>query len=86
MFMVVRQFFLDVEALRRLDVFQVDAAESGLEHLAGANDLVGVLGGQLDIEHIDIGEAFEQHALAFHDRLAGQRRRYCPVRARRCRW
>ena len=28
---------------------------------------------QLDIEHVDIGEAFEQDALAFHDGLARQR-------------
>ena len=31
----------------------------------------GIFGGQLDVEDIDIGEAFEQDALAFHDRLAG---------------
>ena len=80
------QFFLDGEAFRRLDVFQVDAAEGGLEQLAGADDFVGVFGGQLDIEDVDIGEAFEQDAFAFHDRLAGGRRRCCPVRAPRCRW
>ena len=28
---------------------------------------------ELDVEDIDVGEAFEQDALAFHDRLAGQR-------------
>ena len=31
------------------------------------------VGGQLDIEHVDIGEAFEEDALAFHDGLAGGR-------------
>ena len=67
------QLFLDVETLRRLDVFQVDAAEGGLQHLAGADDLLGVLRGQLDIEDVDIGEALEEHALAFHHGLAGQR-------------
>ena len=66
------QLLFDVEALRRLDVLQVDAAEGGLQHLAGADDFLGIFGGQLDIEDVDIGEALEQHALAFHDRLAGQ--------------
>ncbi len=37
------QLALDVEALGRLDVFQVDAAEGGGNHLAKANDLVGSL-------------------------------------------
>jgi hypothetical protein len=27
----------------------------------------------LDVEHVDAGELLEQHALAFHDRLGGQR-------------
>ncbi len=27
----------------------------------------------LDIEHVDIGESFEQHRLPFHDGLSGQR-------------
>ena len=34
---------------------------------------VGILGVQLDIENVDIGEAFEQNAFAFHDGFAGQR-------------
>ena len=67
------QLFLDVEAFRRLDIFEIDAPESGLDQLAGANDLVGVLGGELDIEDIDIREALEQDPLAFHDGLTGRR-------------
>ena len=61
-----------IEALRRLDVFEVDAAEGGLQHLAGADDLVRGRGVQFEIEHVDVGEALEQDALAFHDRLAGE--------------
>ena len=61
-FMRPPQFFLDDEALGRLDVFQVDAAEGGLQQLAGADDFLGILGGQFDVEHVDIGEALEQHA------------------------
>jgi hypothetical protein len=29
--------------------------------------------GDLEVEHVDAGELLEQHALAFHHRLAGQR-------------
>ena len=67
------QRLFDVEALRRLDVFQVDAAEGRLQNLAGADDLLRIFGVQLDIEHVDIGEALEEDRLAFHHRLAGQR-------------
>ena len=67
------QFFLDQKTFRRLDVFQVDAAEGRLEQLAGADDLLRILCGDLDIEHVDVREPLEQHRLAFHHRLAGQR-------------
>src|SRR5580692_3174093 len=67
------QRFLNVEALGRLDVFQVDATKGRLEKLAGFNDLVSILGVELDVEDIDVGEAFEQDTLAFHDGLARQR-------------
>ena len=33
----------------------------------------GIFRVQLDVEDVDVGEAFEQDALAFHDGLAGQR-------------
>ena len=67
------QRLFNVKTLRRLDIFQVDSAESGLQNLARADDFVGVLGIQLDIEDVDIGEALEEHALAFHDGFAGER-------------
>jgi len=66
------ELFLNVEALRGLDVFKVDAAEGGFEDLARADDLLGVGGSELDVEDVDIGEAFEQDALAFHDGLTGE--------------
>ncbi len=72
MFMVFLQFFLDVEALRRLDVLQVDAAEGRLQKLDRADDLVRILGVHLDVEDVHVGEALEEDALALHDRLAGQ--------------
>jgi hypothetical protein len=65
------QRLLDVETLGSFNVFQVDAAERWLEQLAGLDDFVRVPGVQLDIENVDVGEAFKQDSLAFHDRLAG---------------
>ena len=67
------QLALDVEALRRLDVFQVDAAEGRLQRGDDVDQLVRVAFVDLDVEHVDAGEFLEQHALAFHDRLGGQR-------------
>jgi hypothetical protein len=67
------QLALDDEALRGLDVLQVDAAEGRLERGDDVDQLVGVALVDLDVEHVDPGELLEQHALAFHHRLAGQR-------------
>ena len=46
---------------------------------------LGVLGVDLQVEHVDVGEALEQQPLPS---MTGLRRaaRYCPGRARRCRW
>ena len=66
------QLFLDVEAVRGLDVLQVYAAEGGLQQFDRADELVRVGGVHLDVEHVDIGEAFEQDRLALHDGIAGQ--------------
>ena len=67
------QLRLDVEALRRLDVLEVDAAEGRLHARDGLDQRVGVVFGQFDVEHVDTGELLEQAGLAFHHRLAGQR-------------
>ena len=67
------QLLLDVEALGRLDVLEVDAAEGRLHARDRLDQRVGVVLGQLDVEHVDAGELLEQAALAFHHRLAGQR-------------
>ena len=72
----VEQFpqpLLDDEALGRLDVFKVDAAPALAQELDAIDDLVGVLRGDLDVDRIDVGEALEQHRLAFHHRLGGER-------------
>src|SRR5690606_2861229 len=64
---------LDLEALGRLDVFQVDAAEGDGDALDGVDEGLRAFGVHLDVEHVDAGEALEQYPLAFHDRLGGQR-------------
>ncbi len=67
------QLALDDEAVRRLDVLQVDATEGGLQRGDHLDQLVDVLLVDLDVEDIDVGELLEQHRLAFHHRLGGQR-------------
>jgi len=67
------QFALDVEALRRLDVFQVHAAEGRFQRSDDVDQFIRVVLGDFDVEDVDRGELLEQHALTFHDRLRGQR-------------
>ena len=67
------QALLDDEALRRLDVLEVDAAEGRPEIAHAIDELVDVLGVDLEVDAVDVGEALEQDGLAFHHRLAGER-------------
>ena len=67
------QLGLDAEALGALDVLQIDAAEGDADVLDHGDDLVGVARDDLDVDGVDVGEALEQHRLAFHHRLGGQR-------------
>jgi hypothetical protein len=69
----VAQFSLDVEAVRCLDVLEVDATKSGFERGNDLDQLVRVLLVDLNVEDIDTRELLEQHALAFHHRLGRQR-------------
>ena len=64
---------LDEEAVRRLDVLEVDAAEGRLERGDDVDQLLRVALVDLDVEAVDTGELLEQHALAFHHRLRGER-------------
>ena len=59
---VRRQRLLDLEALRRADVLQVDAAHGRLQELAEAHDLIRILGVDLDVEDVDPGELLEEDA------------------------
>ncbi len=67
------QLLLDVEALGRLDVFEVDAAQRRFQHRDGLDELVRIGLGKFDVEHVDAGELLEEAALAFHHRLRGER-------------
>ena len=67
------QRLLDDEAFRRGDILEVDAAEARLHQRDRLDELVGILGVELDVDRIDVGEALEQHRLALHHRLGGQR-------------
>ena len=62
-----------LEAVRRLDVLEVDRAESRRERGDHFDEprRVGLV--ELDVESVDVGEAFEQHRLAFHHRFRSQR-------------
>src|SRR5262249_34998114 len=62
---------LDLEAARRGNVLEVDAAERRGDGLHDADDLVGVLRAQAERPAIDVGEFLEQGDLAFHDGHGG---------------
>src|SRR5439155_20212335 len=66
-------FALDVEAFRRLDVLEVDAAKSRLERADDVDELVRIALRDLDVEAVETGEFLEQHRLALHDRFACER-------------
>ena len=67
------QGLFDVETFRGLDVFQVDAAEGGLEQLADLDNFVGIVAVDFNVEHIHPGEAFEQDSLPFHHGFSSER-------------
>ncbi len=74
---------LDLETVRRGDVFQVDAAESGRDVDHGFDEGLDAGRIDLDVEHIDIGEALEQHRLTLHHRLGSQRAEIAEAENRR---
>ncbi len=64
---------LDIKAVRGFDVFEVDAAEGGLQRGDDFDQPFRVFFVDFKVEDVDVGELFEQHALAFHHRLGRQR-------------
>src|SRR5690606_24474190 len=63
----------DDEALRRLDVLQVDAAEGRAEKADTVDELVDIFRIHFEIDGIDIGKTLEEDGLALHHRFGGQR-------------
>src|SRR5258707_7523057 len=64
---------LDDEALRRLDIFEIDATEAGSQEAHTVDELVDVPCVDLKVDAVDVGEALEKNSLALHDRLCRQR-------------
>ena len=64
---------LDLETFRRLDVFEIDAAECRLERGDDVNKTIDIGLGDFDVEYIDAGEFLEQNRFAFHHRFRGKR-------------
>ena len=66
---IFAQLLLDDEAIGALDVLEIDAAEAGAEAAHAFDEGLGVALIHLDIDGIHVGEALEEHRLAFHHRL-----------------
>ena len=66
------QLGFDFEALRRLDVFEVDRAKGRLKGGHDFDEFVRIRLIDLDVEHVNASELLEQDRLALHHRLAGQ--------------
>ncbi len=67
------QALFDDEAFWSLDILEVDATKAGVEVAYAIDESVDVLGVDLEVEAIDAGEALEEHRLALHHRLGGER-------------
>ena len=67
------QPLLDDEALGRLDVLEVDAAERRTEIAHAVDEFIDVAGIDLDVDPVDVGEALEEDGLALHHGLGRER-------------
>ena len=61
----------NLEAARRADVFEVDAAEGAGKQRNRMDDFVHVLAAHAKRDGVNAAECLEQHAFAFHDRHTG---------------
>ncbi len=76
---------LDLEAARRRDVLEVDAAVGRGDPRHRVDDLVDGAGLHADGHGVDVGEVLEEHRLALHDGHGGERARRRRGRGPRCR-
>ena len=67
------QPLFDDEAVRRLDVFQINATKGRAQIAHGANELIDVAGVDFQINAVHVGKALEENRLAFHHGLRGKR-------------
>ncbi len=77
------QALLDDEAFGRLDVLEIDAAESGMEKAHAVDELVDVARRDLEIDRVDAGETLEENGLPFHHRLGRERAEIAQAQHRR---
>src|SRR5690625_7750236 len=63
---------LDLKTLWRLDIFKIDATPGVSNARHRVDERLRTFCIDLNIHRVDTGKALEQHALAFHDRLARQ--------------
>ena len=66
------QLRLNAEAFRALDIFKVYSAEGDSDILHDRDDLVGIPGGDFDVDRVDVSEPFEEDALALHHGFRSQ--------------
>ena len=67
------ELFLDDEAFGRFDILKINPAKRRPQIAHGIDELLGVFGIDFQINRINIGEALEQHRLAFHHGLGRKR-------------
>jgi hypothetical protein len=65
---LVTEAALDLEAHRSRDVFEIDPTEPGRDRASNGDELIGGTGARTDGVGVDVGELFEEHGLAFHNR------------------
>ena len=65
------QAALDDKTIGRTDILKVDAAPCVANVADRADKVFGIRRVHFNVDTVDIGEAFEEDRLAFHDRLGG---------------
>ena len=68
----ILQLRLDPKTVGARDILQIDAAEGRADVADDLDEGVGVLGGDLNVEGVEVGEAFEQDRLSLHHRFGGE--------------
>jgi hypothetical protein len=77
------ELLLDDEAVRRLDVLEVDAAEGGAQIAHAIDDGIDIRAVDQDVDGIDVGKTLEQRALALHHGLGRLRAEVAEAEDRR---